>query len=398
MGGEVRVNATTAGDQFYPFAAMNDSGRAVIGWTSYGQDGSGRGVYAQQFAPLGAPVGGEFRVNATTDGDQTNAAVALDAAGNFVVTWASNGQDGSGYGVYAQRYNLLGLPVGGEFRVNTTATGDQTFPNVAMDWSGKFVVTWSSFGQDAAATWGVYAQRFDADGNKTGGEFRVNSTTAGDQAYSSVAMDASGDVLITWASRPSSASYWTVYAQQYAPNGSPLGGEFMVNTTTNANQQNPSVAMTNKGHVLSVWTGSGLGDPNGVYMQQYNISFSGESSDSFFAEGDPNDPDHDHDHDQAPTDDTPPVGVSVTPAADDHGGQGPVSAAPTVIDHALGAAPDLFQGALLSRGRHRRPGGHPSRPDASRLPFWHRHGGSRPRHAPTHHEDHRPGGATPGHP
>jgi hypothetical protein len=33
----------------------------------------------------------------------------MDAAGNFVVTWSSYGQDGSGSGIYAQRYNAAGV-------------------------------------------------------------------------------------------------------------------------------------------------------------------------------------------------------------------------------------------------------------------------------------------------
>jgi hypothetical protein len=48
--------------------------------------------------------GGEFRVNSFTTNNQYNPAVGMDAAGDFVVAWSSYGQDGSGYGVYAQRY------------------------------------------------------------------------------------------------------------------------------------------------------------------------------------------------------------------------------------------------------------------------------------------------------
>ena len=33
----------------------------------------------------------------------------MDAAGNFVVTWSSNGQDGNGWGVYARRYDAAGV-------------------------------------------------------------------------------------------------------------------------------------------------------------------------------------------------------------------------------------------------------------------------------------------------
>ena len=33
--------------------------------------------------------------------------MAADAAGNFVVVWQSDGQDGSGYGVFGQRYAFI---------------------------------------------------------------------------------------------------------------------------------------------------------------------------------------------------------------------------------------------------------------------------------------------------
>src|SRR5688572_27029592 len=91
-----------------------------------------------------APLGPESRANTTTEGDQSMAAVASDDDGDFVVAWASRGQDGSGLGVYAQRYAATGTPLGGEFLVNTTTAGDQYAPSVAMDADGDFVIAWGS--------------------------------------------------------------------------------------------------------------------------------------------------------------------------------------------------------------------------------------------------------------
>ncbi len=51
------------------------------------------------YAAPGDPVGGEFRVNTTTLGNQLSPAVASDAKGNYVVVWQSS--DGSGDGIYA---------------------------------------------------------------------------------------------------------------------------------------------------------------------------------------------------------------------------------------------------------------------------------------------------------
>ena len=87
------------------------------------------------------PVGSEFQVNTFTSGAQvpriTNA-VAADANGNFVVVWHSIFQDGSGFGVFGQRYDSTGARVGAEFRVNSYTTGDQLWPAVASDASRTF--------------------------------------------------------------------------------------------------------------------------------------------------------------------------------------------------------------------------------------------------------------------
>src|SRR5262249_16035375 len=108
----------------YPTVAMNGAGYSVFTWSSYGQDRSGWGVYGQRYDPTGVPLGREFRVNTTTVGDQMYSTVAMDGAGNFVVTWSSYGQDGSGWGVFAQRYDMNGNPIGREFQVNTFTAGD----------------------------------------------------------------------------------------------------------------------------------------------------------------------------------------------------------------------------------------------------------------------------------
>src|SRR5207253_2076165 len=99
-------------------------------------------------APAFGPVGVEFRVNTYTTLAQDYHPLAVDADGDSVVVWQSNGQDGSGVGVYAQRYSSGGGPLGGEFRVNTFTTSGQLLPAVAMDAAGDVVVAWTSYLQD----------------------------------------------------------------------------------------------------------------------------------------------------------------------------------------------------------------------------------------------------------
>ncbi len=198
VGFETRVNSFTTGDQISPVVAIDATGDYVAVWTSQGQDGSGGGLYAQRYNAAGIAQGGEFKVNSYTTSDQAAPSVAMDAAGDFVVTGQSRYQDGSGYGVYAQRYNAAGTVQGGEFKVNTYSTGQQLFPAVGMDAAGDFVITWSSNGQDGSG-YGVYAQRYNSSGAVQGGEFKVNTYTTSNQFSPSIAMDAAGDFVIAFA-------------------------------------------------------------------------------------------------------------------------------------------------------------------------------------------------------
>ncbi len=100
---EVQVNTYTTNDQQYPSVAMDASGNFVIAWHSDGQDGDGLGVYAQRYDSAGNPVGAEFRVNTYTTSAQGSPSVAMNADGNFVIAWES-WQDGSGYGIFMKRY------------------------------------------------------------------------------------------------------------------------------------------------------------------------------------------------------------------------------------------------------------------------------------------------------
>ena len=167
VGNEFQINTYTTGAQASPAIASSAAGDYVAVWSSAGQDGGGDGVYAQRYNPAGAAQGSEFRVNTYTTGDQTAPTVAMDALGDFVVSWQSNGQDGGGEGIYAQLYNSAGVAQGSEFRVNTYTTSDQTTPKAAMDSGGDFAITWESNGQDGNLQ-GIFAQRYNAAGSAQG--------------------------------------------------------------------------------------------------------------------------------------------------------------------------------------------------------------------------------------
>jgi hypothetical protein len=271
LGSEFRVNSYTAGRQYRPSVAAAADGRFVVTWESSltNQDGSSYGVFGQRYDSNGAAVGTEFRVNSYTTDIQRWSSVGLAADGRFVVTWQSQGQDGSGYGVFGQRYDANGAPAGPEFRVNAFTTGQQFLPSVAGAADGRFVVTWDS-PQDGGS-YGVFGQRYDSNGAPVGPEFRVNSYTTANQRGSAVAMAPDGRFVVTWQSRYQDGSNYGVFGQRYDANGAPVGAEFRVNSHTTGYQVGPSPAVAANGRFVVTWGRTGQGDDWGVFGRRFHL-------------------------------------------------------------------------------------------------------------------------------
>ena len=267
IGGQFEVGTSLY--NFNPDVASDSAGNFVVVWQgSFPDDGSGSAVFGRRYAPFAAPLGTTFRVNTWTTGSQTDASVAADPSGNFVVAWQSPGQDGFGSGVFGQRFAGSGVPLGPEFRVNTYTTGNQGGPAVATDSSGNFVVVWHSTGQDGDID-GVFGQRYASSGAPLGPEFRVNTFTTNYQRNPSVAADASGNFVVTWHG-VGPGSEIGVSGQRYDSSGTPLGAEFRVNTYTPFNQAQPSVAADPTGDFVVVWRSAVQdGSGEGVFGQRY---------------------------------------------------------------------------------------------------------------------------------
>lgn len=166
QGGEIQVNTVIANNQLDPSVAMDAAGDFVVAWDSYDQvSGSSlEDVYARQFNANGTAVqASEFLVNTITTNRQNTPSVAMDAAGDFVVAWASYDQvsGSSKHDIYARQFNAAGTPVqANEFLVNTFTTSEQMAPAVAADAAGDFIVAWQSYNQIASSSYDVFARRF----------------------------------------------------------------------------------------------------------------------------------------------------------------------------------------------------------------------------------------------
>ena len=152
-----------------PDVTRLEGGGFVVTWTDHSQAGgdtSGDAVHGKIFDGSGTPVGSELLINTTTEDYQSNPSVTGLDGGGFVVTWTDSSQtggDASGHAVRGQIFNGNGVPVGDEFLVNATTEGNQNNPSVTGLEGGGFVVTWtddSQTGGDTSAT-AIRGQIFD---------------------------------------------------------------------------------------------------------------------------------------------------------------------------------------------------------------------------------------------
>ena len=317
---EFQANTHTSNKQENPAIAMDGFGNFLVVWNSYLQDGSSNGVFGRRFDSNCSPAVDEFQVNTTISGNQREPSVAMDAGGNFVVVWYGPGENEED--IFARRFDPNGQPLGSEFRVNTYTNDRQLYPDVAMNNDGSFVIIWESINIPEQGKKEICGQLYDSTGSSIGAEFVINEE-ASDSRYPDVAMDADGNFAVVWMREKSSnsiiarlynadgtakrgpfevstikfssitqpsiamdkdgnfvvawdgdpdrASLDDIHARCYDPNGTAVGEQFIVNTTIEGPQQNPQVAINNRGRFVIVWDSKI--DPNinerDIFAQRY---------------------------------------------------------------------------------------------------------------------------------
>ena len=271
-GEQFQVNTYTTSNQGNPSVAVDSQGNFVVVWQSTGSsegDTSGDSIQAQRYNAAGVPQGDQFQVNTYTTSSQREASVAMDGQGNFVVTW--KGPDASSTGIQGQRFDSAGNPVGGEFQVNTYTTDEQSNAVVAMDSLGNFVVVWESYGSNSTDSDynSIQGQLYDSDGDPVGSEFQVNTYTTGRQEDVDVTADGQGNFIVVWQS-----ALVNVQGQIYDDSGAAVGGEFSILTTGYGDR--PAVAADSLGNFAVAWEAEDVGGADmsrtSIEMQRFDSS------------------------------------------------------------------------------------------------------------------------------
>ena len=312
VGYAFQVNQTTAGDQIDPTIAAAPDGRFVVVFATPSDGISPMALAARTFNADGSPASDQFFVNTSSVygviGLQNAPpigppSVAMDTAGDFVVTWLGwfpVGTNSYQISIIGRRFSASGTPLSDQFQVSIPATTPplgQPGPVVAMDSQGGFVIGWDqqpfitaqslmgrlydSAGQPVAApfqvaslpttataiavamdsggdftfAWtnpDVFAQRYNAAGVAQGSAFQVNQNATNVQASPGVAvgMDAAGDAMLAWVGQNHNA----ILGRRFDSTGQPVTSEFSVSSITGLlNLAAPHVAMNASGALVATW-------------------------------------------------------------------------------------------------------------------------------------------------
>jgi len=244
-GAVINVNSVVEGPQVQPVIATLANGNFVIAWSDFSDDSDGNGsaIKAQVFSPSGDKIGTEFLVNSQILGVQAEPAIASLSSGGFVVSWESRDStaDGNGAAIKAQIFDSFASYVGQEFLVNSNFFGLQSEPAIIDVGNGNIVVAWRTEAGGQPNDLNIGAQIFDYFGSKIGDEFFVNSTQFGIQIRPTLSVIPNIGFFAAWEATesPSDPSGRSIQGQLFDQAGSKIGGEFLVNSTTNGDQISP---------------------------------------------------------------------------------------------------------------------------------------------------------------
>ena len=232
VSNEFLVNQFTSYNQRSPALAALANGGFVVAWvseqertaapnfgnnptftTAAGMTRPSVDIYARLYSSKGAAITNEFLVN-TGSNPCANPAVAAGSDGGFMVVWGGKdlaNRDNS-WDIYARSFSGAGAG-GAVGYVNTSLYGDQYAPRISAIGT-DYLVVWTSLGQDGSRE-GVYGQSVHAGGALVGGEFRVNTTTAGPQMQQALASSGTNQFVVVWTSYTGLTNNFDLFAQRY---------------------------------------------------------------------------------------------------------------------------------------------------------------------------------------
>jgi hypothetical protein len=196
----------------WPDVGVDAEGRFVVTWIQMGDTYNrpyGEYVMFRQYEADGVPAGDPVQITDDLNSRWYGPSIAVDGDGAFAIAWAIGPFP---YDILAQHFDPNGLPATEPYLVNTCVEGNQGHPQVAGNGQGRYLIVWDSQGRDGNGC-GVAAQKCAADAALFDGEVPVSTFQPGRQWYPDVAMAPDGAYVVVWISEDQDGSGYGVFGE-----------------------------------------------------------------------------------------------------------------------------------------------------------------------------------------
>ncbi|MEA1014666.1 VCBS repeat-containing protein [Sphingosinicella sp. LY1275] len=188
-----------------------------------------RGLKLQFFDAAGRRQGTEILLNGAVNWIQEDVTVTELTDGRIAFAWVDDSQgvggapgDANSTAIKGEVFTATGVRVHGEFLVNTTTAGPQSNPSIIALSAGRFAVTWESTAFEGPAP--IRTRLFDANGNPLTGEIEVSQPLRHTPMSDAAAL-AGGGFVVVWENLPGSEwrDWRSFQAQMFDSLGSKVG-------------------------------------------------------------------------------------------------------------------------------------------------------------------------------
>lgn len=268
LGGEFHISAGLTA--LFPDVAMGANGDFLVVWPGRPLNSSAFSLYARLYDSAGTPQTSPAVLDPLSPLALDFPGVAATPGGGWIVAWTAFAPATGKSDILAQRLDAAGNPVAPKVVVQAAVDGQRQDPHVAAS-SGRIAVSWTDYTGDGSAR----ARFFDAGLSPLTGELQPSTLPLRPIQESAVAMDGAGRFVTSWVelgleSDPTrDGSEASILARAFDAAGNPLGSDFVVNTTAAGFQALTALAMSPAGRLVATWVGPDADFQNDVFAQVY---------------------------------------------------------------------------------------------------------------------------------
>ncbi len=251
-----------------PRLAMDDNGNAIITWVE--NDGSNNQIFKSDYR------GGIWSAYDTISDNVSQPAsdpqVAMDNNGNAIITWVQS--DGSDDQIFMSEYrsNAWVNPAGSSDNISPDNYAASS-PHVAMADNNTAIITWS---EDTASSEQIFISEY-RNGSWVHPAISgyISPSGGGDAQLPRVAMDVNGNAVVTWVQADAS-SHDHVYRSEYRGGSwtNPILSAYINPSVSGSeNPAYPQVAMDDSGNAIITWYQKDGSSTNQIFKSQAATAF-----------------------------------------------------------------------------------------------------------------------------